>query len=272
MAATTTPTTPPVEAGRLSALRVLEYCALVYRRNWRGTLFSTFLTPVLFLTAMGSGLGSFVNAGAGAQAVLGGLSYAAFLAPGLLAATGMQTASFESTYQIMARFRWNRVYHAMLSTPIDVTSIVIGQLAWIAVRLTLVCGVFFGAMVAFGLASPLAFPAIGAAVLTGLAFAAPIIAYTATQRNDSGFSGIFRFIIMPLYLFSGTFFPITQLPGFLQQLALLTPTYHGVALARDIVLGRGDALSAAFHVGLLATFILTGAVVARTTFRRALRD
>jgi len=270
MAATTA--SPRLAAGRLSALRVVEYCAMVYRRNWRGTLFSTFLTPVLFLTAMGSGLGSFVNAGSGAQAAFGGISYAAFLAPGLLAATGMQTASFESTYQIMARFRWNRVYHAMLATPVDTTSIVVGQLAWIAIRLTIVCSVFFGVMVVFGLASPLAFFAIGASVLTGLAFAAPIIAYTATQRNDSGFSGIFRFIITPLYLFSGTFFPITQLPGFLQQLALLTPTYHGVALAREIVLGRGDALSLAFHVCVLGAFILVGALAARVTFRRALRD
>jgi lipooligosaccharide transport system permease protein len=268
----TTTTAHRVDAGRLSALRVVEYCALVYRRNWRGTLFSTFLTPVLFLTAMGTGLGSFVDAGSGARSAIGGVAYAVFLAPGLLAATGMQTASFESTYQIMSRFRWNRVYHAMLATPVDVDGIVFGQLSWIAIRLTLVASVFFGVMVAFGLASPLAFLAIGASVLTGLAFAAPIIAYTATQRSDSGFSGIFRFVITPLYLFSGTFFPVEQLPGILQPVAWLTPTYHGVALARDIVLASVDPALAALHLGVLVAFIAAGALAARLTFRRALRD
>jgi lipooligosaccharide transport system permease protein len=261
-----------VDAGRLSALRVVEYCAMVYGRNWRGTLFSTFLTPVLFLTAMGSGLGSFVDAGQGARSAIGGIGYAAFLAPGLLAATGMQTAAFESTYQIMARFRWNRVYHAMLATPVDVGDIVVGQLSWIAIRLTLVASVFFGVMVAFGLASPLAFVAVGASVLTGLAFAAPIIAFTATQRSESGFSAIFRFVITPLYLFSGAFFPVEQLPGMLQPVAWLTPTYHGVALARDIVLGHADLASSALHLAVLVAFIAAGGLAAKVTFRRALRD
>ncbi len=260
------------DPARLSALRVIEYCALVYRHTWRGTLFLTFLSPALFLTAIGSGLGSFVDAGQGTRDTIGGVSYAAFLAPGLLAATGMQTASFESTYQIMARFRWNRVYHAMLATPIGVSSIVFGQLAWIAVRLTLVAGAFFGVMVAFDLASPAAVPAVIAAVLTGLAFAAPIVAYTATQRTDSGFSGIFRFIVTPLYLFSGTFFPIEQLPTALQPIAWLTPTYHGVALARDVTLGRAELGPALLHVALLAAFIVAGTLAALVTFRRALRE
>jgi lipooligosaccharide transport system permease protein len=256
----------------MTTLRVVEYCALVYKRNWRGTLFLTFLSPVLFLTAMGSGLGGFIDAGQGNRSAIGGVAYAAFLAPGLLAATGMQTASFESTYQIMARFRWNRVYHAMLATPVDVSDIVFGQLAWIAVRLSLVAGVFFGVMVAFGLASPPAVLAVAAAVLTGLAFAAPIIAYTATQRTDSGFSSIFRFVVTPLYLFSGTFFPIEQLPGVLQGFALLTPTYHGVALARDITLGRAAVEPSILHVAVLSAFIIAGTLAALATFRRALRE
>ena len=172
----------------------------------------------------------------------------------------------------MARFRWNRVYHAMLATPVNVQGIVLGQLSWIAIRLSLVSSVFFGVMVAFGLASPLAFPAIESLRADGLAFAAPIVAFTATQKGDSGFSAIFRFVITPLYLFSGTFFPIEQLPGLLQPVAWLTPTYHGVALARDIVLARGDLATDAVHVLVLVAFIAAGALAARVTFRRALRD
>ena len=251
---------------------VVEYCALVYKRNWRGTLFLTFVSPALFLTAMGSGLGGFVDAGQGNRTAIGGVAYAAFLAPGLLAATGMQTASFESTYQIMARFRWNRVYHAMLATPVTVPGIVLGQLAWITVRLALVGAVFFVVMVAFGLASPWSIPAVAATVLTGLAFAAPIIAFTATQRTDSGFSSIFRFVVTPLYLFSGTFFPIEQLPDLLQRVAWLTPTYHGVALARDITLGHAAIGPSLLHVAVLGSFIVGGTLVALMTFRRALLE
>jgi lipooligosaccharide transport system permease protein len=264
---------PSAGPPRLPALRVVEYCARVYRRNWRGTMFVTFFGPVLFLTSMGSGLGSFVDAGPSSASALGGVPYAVFLAPGLLAATAMQTGSFETTYPIMARFRWNRVYHSMLATPIDVPSIVVGQLAWIAIRLTVIAGVFFLVMTLFGLvASPWAPLAIVAAVLTGLSFAAPIMAFTATRRTDEGFSTIFRFIVIPLYLFSGTFFPIEQLPPLVQPLAWLTPTYHGVAMARDFALGQAQPEFVALHTGFLVVVIAIGMTAALVTFRRALRD
>jgi len=249
-------------------LRVLEYNARVYRRSWRGTLFITFLSPILFLGAMGFGLGGFVDRSGGLP---GGVPYAVFLAPGLLAAQGMQTAAFESTYPVMGRIVWDRIYHAMLATPIGVRDIVLGQFAWIALRLLLVTGVFFGAMVAFGLVrSPFAVLAVGAATLTGLAFAAPIMAFTATQRNDQGFNAIFRFGITPLFLFSGTFFPVEQLPGLVQPIAWLTPTYHGVALARDLALGTVTPLGALVHVGVLVAVAGVGLAAALVTFRRAL--
>jgi lipooligosaccharide transport system permease protein len=249
-------------------LRVVEYCARVYRRSWRGTLFITFLAPVLFLGAMGFGLGGFIDRSGGLP---GGVPYAVFLAPGLLAAQGMQTAAFESTYPIMGRTVWNRVYGAMLATPIGVPEIVVGQLAWIGIRLLLVTSVFFGVMVAFGLVgSPLAVLAVGAATLTGLAFAAPIMAFTATQRNDQGFNALFRFGITPLFLFSGTFFPVEELPGFLQPVAWLTPTYHGVALARDLALGWATPFGVGLHLGVLVGLTLAGLGAALVTFRRAL--
>lgn len=249
-------------------LRVLEYCARVYRRSWRGTLFVTFLAPILFLGAMGFGLGSFVDRSGGLP---GGVPYASFLAPGLLAAQGMQTAAFESTYPIMGRIVWDRIYAAMLATPIGVRDIVLGQFAWIGVRLLLVTSVFFGVMVTFGLArSPIAVLAIGAATLTGLAFAAPIMAFTATQRNDQGFNAIFRFGITPLFLFSGTFFPVERLPTVLQPIAWLTPTYHGVALARDLSLGTATLPGVLVHLAVLVAVAGVGLGAALVTFRRAL--
>jgi lipooligosaccharide transport system permease protein len=257
-----------------AALAVLEYCARVYRRNWRGTMFMTFFSPILFLGAMGFGLGSFVSGGASSAATGGvsGLGYATFLAPGLMVATCMQTGSFEATYPVMGRLVWDKVYHAMLATPIRVIDILAGQFSWFAVRLTLVAAAYFVVMIVFGLV-PGGLPAILAipiGVLTGLSFSSWIAAFAATQRNDNGFSIIFRFLITPLFLFSGTFFPIERLPAFLQPVALVTPTYHGVALTRDLTLGRVDLLPDSVHLTVLVAFVIGGLIAARITFRRAL--
>jgi lipooligosaccharide transport system permease protein len=253
-----------------AALRVLEYNLMSYRRIWRGTLFSTFLSPILFLAALGIGLGSFVDRSGGE--VLGAVSYAAFLAPGLLAGQAMQTAGFESTYPIMGSIIWDRTYHGMLATPITVPSIVFGQLAWLAIRLTLVATVFFGVMVAFGLvSSPLGVLSIPVTVLTGLAFGAPIMAYAATQKNDQGFSALFRFGLTPMFLFSGTFFPIEQLPSQLQIVAEVLPLHHGVALARHLVIGdEADRSNQLAHLIVLCAYVVVGTAVALYTFRRTL--
>ena len=265
------------------ALAVLEYCARVYRRNWRGTLFMTFISPILFLGAMGFGLGTLVNttsaAGSGATtgvSATGGelamFGYAAFLAPGLLIATSMQTGGFEATYPIMGRLVWDKVYHAMLATPIRVVDILAGQLGWFAVRLTLVASAYFVVMVGFGLihGGPLAVLLVPIGVLTGLCFSTWIAAFAATQRNDVGFSMVFRFLITPLFLFSGTFFPIERLPAFLQPVAFVTPTYHGVALARDLSLGTAQLAPSLVHLAVLLGFVGLGIPAAYYTFRRAM--
>lgn len=260
------------------ALRVLEHELLVYRRAWRGSVFSSFLSPVLFLAAMGLGLGRLVDANGGAgtasQAttdILSSVAYIAFLAPGLLASTAMQTAAGEATYPVMAGIVWLKSYHGMLATPIRTADVVIGKLTYIGLRLLLVTSVFFAVAVAFGVITrPEAVLAVPAAVLTGLAFAAPIAAFSATQKNDQGFTGLFRFGIVPLFLFSGTFFPIEQLPAFLQPIAWLTPLWHGVSLCRSLVLGTGEPLLMAVHLAYLGTLTALGIVAAFITFRRRL--
>lgn len=251
-----------------ATLRVLEYNARVYRQAWQGTVFTTFLSPVLFLASMGFGLGGYVDANSSGQL---GVPYAVFLAPGLLAAQAMQTAGFESTYPIMGRIVWDRIYHGMLATPIAIRGIVLGQLAWISLRLLFVTGAFFGVMVLFGVVrSPLGVLGWPVAALTGLAFAAPLVAFTASQRTDTGFNAIFRFGLTPLFLFSGTFFPIERLPEFLRPLAWLTPLWHGVALNRALSLGTVEPLGAAVHVAVLVAFVVAGTAAALVTFRRAL--
>jgi lipooligosaccharide transport system permease protein len=215
---------------------VLEHRAATYRRTFRASAFTSFLTPLLFLTAMGLGLGGYVDRSGGAA--LGGLTYLQFLAPGLLAATVMQSAAFEATFPIIGGLNWQRTFHAMYATPLSPRDIALGNLAWMAIRLTMVSSVFTVVIVLFGAAhSPLVLLGIPVAVLTGMAFAAPIAAFSATQRTPNRFNVIFRFGITPLFLFSGTFFPITQLPTFLQGVAWLSPLWHGVDLTRGLVLG-----------------------------------
>jgi lipooligosaccharide transport system permease protein len=265
-------TTPP-------AVRVLEHELLLYRRVWRGSIFSSFLSPVLFLAAMGVGLGGYVSqnggtAGAatgGATAALGGVSYLVFIAPGLLASTAMQAAAGESTFPIMGGIVWVRSFHGMLTTPIRVLDVLLGKVAYIGLRLSLVCSVFFGVMVLFGAThGPQAILAVPAAVLTGLAFTTPIVAFSATQKDTNGFNALFRFGVIPLFLFSGTFFPIAQLPVFLQWLAVVTPLWHGVDLCRTLALGTADAAGVLIHLAYLGTMTAAGLILAQRAFRRRL--
>ena len=259
------------------AVRVLEHELLVYRRVWRGSIFSSFLSPVLYLVAMGLGLGSLVDSGGGAGAggasgaALAGVSYLAFLAPGLLASTAMQTAAGESTFPVMAGLVWVRSFHGMTATPIRPSDVVAGKLTYVGLRILLVVAVFFGVMVLFGaVAGPSAVLSVPAALLTGLAFATPIAAYSATQRQPNGFNALFRFGVVPLFLFSGTFFPIEQLPDLLQVVARLTPLWHGVDLCRSLALGTAEPVQTAIHVTYLATMTAAGVAAALVTFRRRL--
>lgn len=258
---------PKAPSQRSPGWRVLEHRALQYRRTFRASIFGSFITPALFLAAMGLGLGGYVSQGA--STLLGGASYLQFLAPGLLAASLMQTASFESMFPIMGGMQWNRIFHAMYSTPIRPRDIVLGNIAWVAIRLTMVGTVFAVVIVLFGAAgSPLIVLAVPAGVLTGLAFATPVMAFAATQRRPDRFNYLFRFGLTPLFLFSGTFFPITVLPPLLQPVAWLSPLWHGADLCRLLMLGTiGDApLLALAHVAVLSALAIGGALVGFRTF------
>ena len=252
---------------------VFEHRFLQYKRSYRATIFSSFLTPILFLASMGLGLGSYVDGASNPG--LGGVSYLAFLAPGLLAAACMQSAAFEAAFPIMAGLEWTRVFHAMHATPIDGRDIALGNLAWIGARMLLIATIFTVVIVLFGAAaSPLIVLAIPVAALTGLAFAAPMVAFSATQRSPEKFNAIFRFGIMPLFLFSGTFYPIENLPVFLQPLAWVTPLWHGVVLARGLSLGTigQEPLMAVIHLAVLLGFVAVGTWFAvRTVNAKLLR-
>ena len=241
------------------SMLVLERQARVYKHTWRASIISTFLNPVLMLVAMGIGLGSLVDERGGPA----GLPYLTWLAPGLLAAAAMQTAAGDSAYPVMAGIKWIKSYDAALATPIRVAHLVGGHLAWVIIRLITISVVYGAVMVAFGATSVAqSFLAIGPAVLTGFAFAGPVTAYTANLQQETGLASMFRFGIVPLFLFSGTFFPISQLPDWMEPLAFLTPLWHGVELTRWAALGLEPTLAPFAHAGVLLLFGVTFSLLA----------
>ena len=261
--------TPVRTAGRVpgparSVLLVVEGLWTWYRRNWRATVVSSVLQPVLYLLALGLGFGSQVQPSAATE----GLRYVIYLAPALLVAGAVQNAAFESTYPVLSAFKWQKTYRGVTSTPITPTELMAGQLLWIAIRLFgsgaayLVVAAVFGAVTGPGVVVSLLF-----AVLTGMAFSSPVVAYSAWVDNEKGFNTLFRFILLPMWLLGGTFFPVSQLPVWVRPLAWLTPVWHGTELARGAAFGTLAVLPGLGHLAYLVALLAAGVAVARWRFR-----
>jgi lipooligosaccharide transport system permease protein len=231
---------------------------------------TTFVSPALYLLAMGVGLGSFVNKNGHVEA-LGGVTYLQYVAPGLAAVAAATTAAGESLFPVMGAIKWQRTYLAMLSTPLRVGDVLAGHLTWISLRIAMAVGAYVVVMAAFAATPSLQTLAVlPAGVLTGMAFAAPLAAFAATQDTEGGFTLVFRLGIVPLFLFSGVFFPISQLPAGLRLVAYATPLWHGVDLCRRLTLGISTAPEVARHVGYLTAVSIAGVVAARITYRQRL--
>ncbi len=255
------PSVPSSEAapGRVaSVLRQADYWATVYRRTWRGTAISSFLMPLLYVAAMGVLLGGYVDRGS--SGLEGAPSYLAFVAPGLVAAHAMQTATGEVTYPVMGAVKWNKTYFGMIATPLRVSDVVAAHLMFVLFRVAASCGVFLLVIGLFGVVSTVwgGVLAFLTQVLLGLAFAAPLYGYTAGLASEAGFAVVYRLLIMPLFLFSGAFFPIANLSPTLEWLARLTPLWHGVDLTRMLTLGHVDWPLAGVHVLYLSALSAAG--------------
>jgi lipooligosaccharide transport system permease protein len=265
---------PELQATRPSLVQNLVRQApayvVIFRRVLRGTMFSGFVSPVLFLLGMGVGLGGFVDRNTGGG-VGGAPSYLIFLAPGLLAMHAMQIAAFESSYPVVAGLKWTKFYHAMANTPLRVIDIVLGALGFVLVRLLIVTAVFTLVLLAFGaVTSWVWLLAVPAAVLVGAAHAAPTMAMAGFAREESWLALYFRLLIVPMGLFSGAFFPLSQLPHVLQVLARVVPLWHGVELVRGITLHTLSPSAGLVHVGYLLAWSVAGTLVAVRMFRRRL--
>lgn len=247
------PAHPIAGAGRLA-----DYWATVYRRTWKGSAVSSFVNPFFYVLAMGVLLGGFIE---GDPAELeGATSYLAFIAPGLLAAQAMITVFGEVTYPVMSMVKWSKSYYGMIASPLSVREVILAQLGFVTLRAGLSCAVFMLVMAPFGVfesvaGALLAFPV---QLLVGLAFATPIYAFTAGLRNEAAFALLYRLGMIPLFLFSGAFFPLANLDPWMEALAKATPLWHGVDLTRMLTLGQVDWSTAGVHVLYLGALALAG--------------
>jgi lipooligosaccharide transport system permease protein len=238
----------------------------MYRRTWRSSVWSSVFGPLFYLGAMGYGLGSLVDAHGTAS--LGGVRYVVFVAPAVLAVQAMNTGLSNSMFPVFSAMRWNRIYVAARATMLRPADINRGHLLFITMRIAMNSACFVVFIAAFGLIKSwwgvLLLPA---SVLLGLAFAAPVAAWTVTLHTTTPMNYVIRFGSIPLSLFSGTFFPVSQLPGWLRPIAYATPLWHGAALCRSLSLGTVTAGSAAIHVGYLAAMAAIGLWAGARTYR-----
>jgi len=220
-----------------SSLKVLERNALAYRRMWYVFL-AGFTEPIFYLLSIGIGVGKLVGDLPGPGGVL--VDYRHFVAPALLATAAMNGAIYDTTFNFFIKYKYMKTYDAMLATPLAARDVAAGEVGWALLRGGIYSTVFLLTMLAFGLVSSWwAVFAVPVAVLIGFAFAGAGLAGTTWMRSFVDFDYV-NMAMMPLFLFSATFFPLTRYPVGLQAVIRITPLYQGVALERALILGHPD--------------------------------
>ena len=248
-------------------VHVVERQVRVYRRYW-AMLLSGFVEPFLFLGSIGIGVGGLVHTLPGPSGRP--IDYAAYVAPGLLATAAMNGAVIDTTFGFFVNFKYGHVYDGMLATPMRVVDVAVGEVTWALLRGAAYSVVFLATMAALGYVwSPWALLAAPVAVLIGMAFAAAGLAMTTWMRSFVDFDYV-NLAIVPLFLFSGVFFPLARYPGWLQGVVRLTPLYQGVEVERRLVLGALDP-SMVGHVLYLVAMAALGIVVASRRLQRRLQ-
>lgn len=261
-------------APEVSAARARRWGAFYYAeqvlRVMRGYTWSILMysvgQPVAYLFAMGVGLATLVDTG---TAAFGGVSYLAFIAPALLVSAAVMTAANEFTFPIMDGFKWRRIYYGPHASPLTPQQIAAGQIMAVTLRLVLQSAIYFAAVALFGASqSGWGWAAVLVATLTGLAFGLPLMAYSASITEDKGqFALVMRFIVMPLFLFSGTFFPLDNLPLAVRWVGWISPIWHGTELGRVLSFGyREPPLLTVLHVAVLVGLAVLGWALTRRRF------
>jgi lipooligosaccharide transport system permease protein len=239
-------------------VRQFDYWWTYYQRTWKSSVITSFASPLLYVLAMGVLLGSYVHVNP--DRLDGAPSYLAFIVPGLVAAQAMQTAMFESTYPVMGALKWQKSFYAQLASPLEARDLANAMLAFILFRIGSTCGVYFLVMAPFGVFASWWGPIVAwpVTMVTGMAFAVWTFAFSAHIRNEASFGLVFRLGLIPLFLFSGSFFPISNLGSVLEWVARLTPLWHGVNLTRMLCLDHVDGSTALVNLTVLLAVLAAG--------------
>jgi lipooligosaccharide transport system permease protein len=248
---------PPLTFGSSRALRLIERNLYVYRHGWL-MIVSGFFEPLFYLLSIGFGLGQLVGAvpGPGGQPI----PYQLFVAPALLASSSMNGAITEATLNFFFKLRYQKTFDSILSTPLSTGDVALGELGWANIRGALYTIGFLGVMAFLGLAtSPWIILTLPAALLISLAFGAVGMAATSFMKTWQDFD-LIQLVILPLFLFSATFYPLETYPEPIRVVVQLTPLYQGVDLLRQLTVGV-IAPSALFHVVYLVTMGVIGLYV-----------
>ncbi len=261
----TTRILPPLVSGR-RAPRLVERNVMVYRRTWL-VIVSGFFEPLFYLLGIGFGLGALIGTVPGPDGRA--IPYGVFVAPGLLATSAMNGAIYESTFNVFFKLRYSKTYDAILSTPLGIGDVAVGEVAWSLIRGGLYAVGFLVVVVLLGLArSPLAVLAVPAALLIGFAFAAVGMAATTWIRSWQDFDFIIV-VTLPLFLFSATFYPLTAYPEPLRTIVTITPLYQGVSVLRQLTTGAVDG-SIVVNITYLAILGFAGLLVVARRLDRLL--
>jgi lipooligosaccharide transport system permease protein len=255
----------------LSRYLVWEYLVRCWRSHLISSLAEAVGTPLLYLLALGVGLGSLIEAGPGAS-LFGDVSYLEYIAPALLVAAAVQVGMNEAAFPAYSRFKWSKVFWGMTATPITPGQACDGQALFIATRMAVGSALYYLVLLLFGAAGgPAGILMVPVAVLTGLACAVWVLALGARMRSEgTGFVVVFRFVLVPMTLFSGSFFPITQMPLPLRALAWVSPLWHGNELARAAALDGRSGWVWAAHATYLLVLATIGLLLARRLYRSRL--
>ena len=249
--------TPTLLIGSRRSLRLIERNLYVYKHGWL-IIVSGFFEPLFYLLGIGFGLGALIGTipGPNGQPI----SYQLFVAPALLASAAMNGAINESTFNFFFKLNYNKTFTSILSTPLSPSDIALGELGWALIRGGLYAVGFMGVMIVFGLfVSPWVILAVPAALLVGFAFGAVGMAATSFMKTWQDFD-LIQLVVLPMFLFSGTFYPLDAYPDAIRVIVQLTPLYQGVDLIRSLTVGAISPVLL-FHVAYLALMGVAGLVV-----------
>lgn len=257
---------------RFGAWFVAEYRLRNMSKWLTAIIFESFATPLIYLLAIGIGIGSLVDANTGGQGV-NGVSYVTFLAPALLATAAIQAVMNETSFPTLEGFVWEKTFFGMNSTQLNASQIVDGVLLSALIRAVLTSGIYLAVLYFFGAVEIPAMPLMFLfSTLAGMAFGSLMLAATSFVKEDDGFFAVvFRFIVTPMFLFSGTFYPLEQMPFFLQWIGWLSPLWHSTNLSRAVSYGLDVPLwLQAIHILFLLACLGAGLLISKWQFARRL--